>query len=234
MYKRSKILALILARGGSKGIPKKNIKILKGKPLLAYTIEEAKNSKYIDRIILSTDDKYIANTGKKYGAEVPFIRPEKLATDEATSEDTMIHAIKWLQDNDNYNPKYTMLLQPTSPLRIKKDIDKSIELIINKGADSLVGLVKSDKHPYWMMEIKNGEVVPFDERKTEYNRRQELPPIYIINGAMYIVRTELLLKEKNLQPGYTVPYIMPKKRSVDIDDMMDWRFVEMLIEERRI
>lgn len=231
MYKNKKILALILARGGSKGIPKKNIKKLKGKPLIAYTVEKALKSNYLDRIILSTDSKEIANIGKKYGAEVPFMRPKILATDHATSEESMIHAINWLKENENYNSKYVMLLQPTSPLRKVKDIDKSVEKIIDKKADSLVSLVQSDKHPFWMMKIKDGQVKTFDKKKEKYKRRQELPPIYIINGAIYIMKTNLFLKKKKLQPGYTIPHIMPKKRSIDIDDILDFKFVKMLIKE---
>lgn len=232
MLNNKKVLAIILARGGSKGIPNKNIKKLNDKPLIAYTIEEANKSAYIDKFILSTDDKEIASVSKTFGAEVPFLRPGNLATDTATSEDAMLHTINWLGNNQNFISDYVMLLQPTSPLRTVKDIDNSIEKIINEDGDSIIGLVKAEKHPYWMMEIKNGKVSSFakTERK-KYTRRQDLPDIYNINGAIYITKTELFKNTLCRWAGETLPYVMPKKRSIDIDDTMDWKLAELMLKE---
>ncbi|MTI59276.1 MAG: acylneuraminate cytidylyltransferase family protein [Firmicutes bacterium] len=230
MINNQVVLSIILARSGSKGIPKKNIKKLKGKPLISYTIEEAVKSKYIDRIIISTDDFQIGEIAKQYGAEVPFLRPKELATDKATSEDAMIHTINWLEKNEEYKSDYVMLLQPTSPLRRVEDIDKSLEKLIIINGDSLISLCEADKHPAWMMEIKDNTAVPFYSEKIEYNRRQELPKIYNINGAIYITKTNLFLKYKSRWAGKTIPYIMPKERSIDIDDNFDWKVVESLME----
>ena len=233
MYKKNDILAVILARGGSKGIPKKNIKPLNSRPLIYYTISEAQNSDYIDRLVVSTDDNEIAKTSKKYGAEVPFKRPEYLASDEATSIDAIIHTLNWLDENESFSPEYVMLLQPTSPLRRVKDIDDSIEQLIENKGDSLISLKESEKHPYWMMEIQEGLVEPFSEKKEEYSRRQDLPAVYEINGAIYLARTDLLLEEKTLSPGDTLPYVMPKERSIDIDDIFDWKIAELLLKEEK-
>lgn len=234
MINEKSILAVILARGGSKGIPGKNIKELKGKPLIAYTIEEAKKSEYIDRIILSTDDNEIARVGQDYGAEVPFMRPEELARDDSLSRDAILHALDWLEENEDYTPEYLMILQPTSPLREVKDIDNSIEKIVKEDADSIIGICETEKHPYWMIEIKTGEVVPFNKEGIKCTRRQDLPDIYHINGAIYVAKTELYIKNeepwRNEKIG-TIPYIMPKERSVDIDNMLDWKLVELLLEE---
>src|SRR3989344_5310224 len=139
---KTKILGLITARGGSKSIPKKNIKFLCGKLLIAYTIDEAKKSGVFDRIILSTDDKEIADVGRKFGVEVPFMRPKKLAKDKTPTLPVLIHAISWLRENENYFPDYIMLLQPTSPFRNSDHIREAKELIEKSGADSVVGVGK--------------------------------------------------------------------------------------------
>jgi CMP-N-acetylneuraminic acid synthetase len=231
MIKQGQVLGLILARGGSKGIPRKNIKKLNGKPLVSYTIKAARKSSYLDRIVVSTDDSEIAAVAEHWGAEAPFLRPDKLATDEAASIDAVIHAVNWLKKESSYHPEYTMLLQPTSPLRKTEDIDKAVEKLIKNGGGSLIGLSESDKHPYWMMKIKEGEVVPFSEKKSQYTRRQDLPEVYEINGAIYLAETEKMLSEKKLLPGITLPYTMPKKRSIDIDDRLDWKLAEVLLKE---
>ncbi|AZR73887.1 acylneuraminate cytidylyltransferase [Anoxybacter fermentans] len=225
-------LALILARGGSKGIPKKNIKILNGKPLLAYTIEEAKKSKFIDRVVLSTESEEIAEVGKRYGAEVPFMRPKELATDEASSIDAIIHALNWLKMNEDYWPKFTVLLQPTSPLRTVKDIDGAIEKLLEHNAESLVSLCEVDKHPFWLKKIIDNRVVPYTEEGQHITRRQDLPKVYSLNGAIFIAESILLVKERSFYVGRTIPYIMPKERSVDIDNIIDWHLAEILMKER--
>lgn len=229
----AKFLALVLARGGSKGIPKKNIKLLGGKPLLAYTIEAAKASRYLDRVILSTEDQEIAETGRRYGAEVPFMRPAELATDQASSIDTIIHALNWLRDTEGYLPDYTVLLQPTSPFRTAADIDGAIEKLLQCGAASLVSLCEADAHPFWLKKIVDDRVVPFTEEGAGITRRQDLPAVYNLNGAIYIAETELMIREKTFYVGTTAPYVMSKESSVDLDDMVDWLVAEALLKERR-
>ncbi|SJZ43945.1 acylneuraminate cytidylyltransferase family protein [Selenihalanaerobacter shriftii] len=235
MFEGNQILAIILARGGSKGIPKKNIKELNGKPLIAYTIESAKQSRYIDCLVLSTDDEEIAEVGKQYGAEVPFIRPDELATDTAKSEDAIIHALNWLRDNEEYLPDYIMLLQPTSPLRAVEDINRSIEKLTASKADSLISICKTDKSPYWMKTINDeGYLEPVISEKKHYNRRQDLPDTYQLNGAIYIAKVEMFLKYKSFFTDKIVPYIMPRERSIDIDDVIDWKLIQLLLEEEFI
>ncbi len=230
MISDKSILAIITARGGSKGIPRKNITPLLGKPLIAWTIEAAKKSKYIDRLILSTEDQKIAKIGKDYGVEIPFLRPKDLATDEAKSVDCMIHAIKWLKNNDKYISDYVMLLQPTSPLRTVDDIDTALEEIFKQKGDSLIGLCKVRKHPYWMMKIERGIITPYYKKWVNYQRRQDLPDIYNVNGAIYIIKSTLLLKKKVFWSGKTIPYVMPEERSVDIDNKIDLKLADLLIQ----
>jgi len=227
------ILALILARGGSKGIPKKNIKQLCGKPLIAYTIEAAFNSECINRVVVSTDDDEIAEIAKKWGADVPFKRPEKLATDTATSNDAIVHALNWLLKNENYTPELFLNLQATSPFRDKKDIDKAIKKFIDSDADSLISVTETDKSPYWMRTIdENGYLNPIMETDKKYNRRQDLPSVYVLNGAIYMMESIRFLKNRKFNIGNVLPYIMDKISSVDIDNMLDWKFAEFLMEEK--
>lgn len=155
------VVAIIPARGGSKGIPRKNIKNLNGKPLIAYTIEEALKSKYVDRVIVSTEDLEIAEISKSFGAEVPFFRPKELAQDDTPGIEPIIHAINYLLNDENYNFDYVMCLQCTSPLRNSKQIDEAILEMYNKDADSAVSVCESEVNPYWMKVIKNGKMVDY-------------------------------------------------------------------------
>ncbi|KGM96428.1 acylneuraminate cytidylyltransferase [Clostridium novyi A str. 4552] len=227
------ILCIIPARGGSKGVYKKNIKLCNGKPLIAYTIEEAKKSKYIDRIIVSTDDNDIASIGKKFGAEVPFLRPDEIAGDDTPGITPIIHAINWLKDNEGYLPDYVMCLQCTSPLRKVEHIDEAIEKLINLEVDSLVSVCEVEHSPFWMKEINNGKMKDFIQTdKNNLYRRQNLPTIYRLNGAIYIAKTQKLLQIKNWYTEDTIPYIMDKISSVDIDDEIDFKFGEFLLKDR--
>ena len=148
MYKGETILGLIPARGGSKGLPRKNIKLLLGKPLIAWTIEQALASKYLDKVVVSTDDEEIAKISKKYGAEVPFIRPKELATDKTKGIDVVLHTIRWMEENGK-SYDFLMLLQSTSPLRTFEDMDKAIELLFLKKAKAIVSVCEVEHHPYW-------------------------------------------------------------------------------------
>jgi N-acylneuraminate cytidylyltransferase/CMP-N,N'-diacetyllegionaminic acid synthase len=234
MYKNNEILALIPARGGSKGIKIKNIKKLLGKPLITYTIESAIESKYIDRVVVTTDDKTIAEVSKKCGAEVPFIRPKELAQDDTPGIEPIIHGIKWLKENENYDPNYVLCLQPTSPLRDSEDIDKAIEHLIDGQAASLVSVCEVDQHPYWMKKIEDGILKPFLDinLNKKYFRRQELPEIYILNGAIYMSKTNSLLQNKSFYGENTLAYVMSKEKSIDIDDIFDFKLVEIILKER--
>ncbi|MBD3211015.1 MAG: acylneuraminate cytidylyltransferase family protein [Candidatus Lokiarchaeota archaeon] len=230
-FKNQNVLGIITARGGSKEIPRKNIKKLAGKPLIQYTFDAVRGSNLLDRCILSSEDEEIIRYSKKAGMEVPFKRPKDLALDSSKSIDVLIHALKYLSDEDSYNPNYVMTLQPTSPLRNSIDIDESIKIIMNNNiADSLVSVIKvpHNFNPYSIMILKKKYLENYLNKKII--RRQELPNFYARNGAaIYITKTETLLNNKEIIGGYCLPYFMPEERSIDIDNDYDWRIAELLI-----
>ena len=233
-FARPKVLGLITARGGSKSIPQKNIALVAGKPLITWTIDAANLSTSIDRIIVSTDDVSIADVSFGSGGEVPFMRPNELAQDESSHIDVVIHAIDWLAANEQYRPDYVILLQPTSPLRTAEDIDEAIKLILDKSAKCVVSVCESHQHPYLMTRITQaGALAKFmldsPESGSASIRRQEMPPAYFINGAIYIVSCKALLEERTLLPAPAFPYIMPQERSYQIDVPWDLYFVDLLM-----
>ncbi len=218
------VLAIIPARGGSKGIPHKNIAPLAGKPLIAWTIEEAKKSKYIDRLILSSEDEDIIKVAKQYGCEVPFIRPKELAQDDTPGVDPIRHAIDTLPEKYDY----IVLLQPTSPLRNVDDIDGCIEKCVNEGLPFCVSVCEPGKSPYWMVTLdKKGLMHKLLETKAV--RRQDLPTTYAFNGAVYVGETDKFLEENSFITDETAGYIMPPLRSADVDTMLDLKWCEMLM-----
>lgn len=220
------VLAIIPARGGSKGVPRKNIRALAGKPLIAWTIQEALKSRYLDRIIVSTEDSEIAEVAKTWGAEVPFMRPAELAQDDTPGIDPVIHAIRSLPGYD-----YVVLLQPTSPLRSHADIDGCIELCENRKALSCVSVSEPDKSPYWMFTVDaQGRMKQLLELDRTISRRQELPPVYALNGAVYVVQTGSLLETRSFVTESTMPYLMSKTGSIDIDTETDFAIAEFFLE----
>jgi len=226
MINGKSILAIIPARGGSKGVPRKNIRDLCGKPLIAWTIEEAQKSKYIDRLIISSEDDEIIAVAKEWGCEVPFVRPKELAQDETSGMDPIFHAIEVLEQKYYY----VVLLQVTSPLRTIDDIDGCIEWCIKHNAKSCVAVSEVAENPYWMYTVdSDSKLNKFVKTESEYTRRQELPRIYITNGAMYIAENEWLLVNKGFEsPPHTIGYIMPQERAVDIDCELDFRVCEFI------
>lgn len=227
------ILSLILARGGSKGIPRKNIKLLNGKSLIGYTIEAAKKSKYINRIVVSTDNQEIAEVALDYGAEVPFIRPEELATDEASSNDAIFHALEFLENQEDYFPDYLLNLQTTSPLRDHKEIDKAIKTFLEseRSYESLISVCKAFENPFWMQKIENDKLKPLMESFDDFDHRQELPEVYQLNGAIYLSTYKMFLEYKSFYTDNIYPYIMEQEKSIDIDNNLDWKLAEILLEE---
>lgn len=220
------ILAIIPARGGSKGIPRKNIKPIAGKPLIAWTIEEAKKSKYIDRLILSSEDEEIIEVAKEYGCEVPFVRPKELAKDDTPGIEPVIHAIKTLPEEYDY----VCLLQPTSPLRKVEHIDGCFEKCINNNADSCVSVTEVDKHPFWMYELTDSKyLIPVIEAEF-VARRQNLPKVFALNGAIYFAAVNQILDQKVFVTNNTLGFIMDKKSSVDVDDEIDFFISSKLLE----
>ena len=230
--KKETIVAVITARGGSKGIPQKNLKTFLGKPLIAYSIDAALQAQTLTRTIVSTDDKTIAEVSEQYGAEVPFLRPEHLATDTATSIAVLQHAVSYLAEQEGYKTDITVCLQPTSPLRSAKDLDQAVNLCLQSGADSVVSLCQAKHHPFWMKKIVDGRVHSFiEDDEQHYTRRQDLPPVYQLNGALYVTRTTILLEQHRILGEHTVPYIMPQERSIDIDTPADLRLAECILKK---
>jgi len=228
MYKNRSILGIIPARSGSKGLPGKNIMSLCGKPLISWTIREALLSKYLDKVIVSTDDNKIALISRKYGADVPFLRPKKLATSSSKIIDVLIHAINYLENKDQ-NYQLIMLLQPTSPLRKAQDIDGAIELLFKKKAKSIVSVCPSEHHPWWSDTLtKDERLTNFLKQIDLHKNRQHLPKFYRINGAIYLVYIEFLKKNKSFFSKETFAYLMPIERSVDIDNQLDFEFAKVL------
>lgn len=215
MINGKSVLAIIPARGGSKGVPRKNIRDLAGKPLIAWTIEAARKSVYIDRVILSSDDPEIIDVAKSWGCDVPFIRPAELARDETPGIDPVIHALEKLPGYD-----YAVLLQPTSPLRITEDIDASIARCEESGAPACVSVTEPAHHPHWMYTLNGtGVLRPLAEERGL--RRQDLPPVYALNGATYVAQVPWLVKSRTFLGVETHAYVMPPCRSIDIDTEQD-------------
>jgi len=224
------MLAIIPARGGSKGLPGKNIKTLLGKPMIAYTIEEALKSKYIDEVIVSTDSLEIEAVAKNFGAKSHFLRPAELALDDSKAINTYIYTVDRLNNNFDYSIDNFVILQPTSPLRIVKDIDGAIKLFKEKDADSVVSYTE-EHHPIdWHKYItSNGKFENiFDEKLLN---RQDIKPSYFPNGAIFVFSLELI-KRNLYYSENSYAYIMPRLRSVDIDVLEDFQYAEFLIGQK--
>jgi CMP-N,N'-diacetyllegionaminic acid synthase len=231
-----KVLGIITARGGSKGIPGKNLKLLAGKPLLAYTVDTARRSGALDRVILSTEDEAIAIAGRDLGCDVPFMRPLDLAHDDTPHLPVIQHATRWMEERVNYRPDAVMILQPTSPLRTAQDIVAAIELLDRSGADSVLSVneVPAHSHPMRTLRVDNaGNAVLFvsgEPVRKRINRRQDLPPAWVMNGAIYACRTRVLFDaEPSLYGNRVVAYRMPAERSISIDDLEDWKAAERAV-----
>lgn len=231
MYKNKKIVAIIPARGGSKGIPKKNIKLLAGKPLIAYSIEASLKSKHIDRTIVSTDDREIAEVSKKYGAEI-IERPKELAKDDSPTILAIRHVANYLEKKENYTTDIVVILQPTSPLREISEINEAIEKFLETGADLIVSVSEAKHHPFWSFEIEGDKLTPFIKDGFKITRRQNLPRIYAVNGAVYVMSKKTLEKD-NIFDGDIRAIIMNEEKSIDIDSMLDFRIAELLIKETK-
>jgi CMP-N,N'-diacetyllegionaminic acid synthase len=232
-----KILCLIPARSGSKGIPDKNIKILDGKPLMAHSIYQAEKSRFRDhmRIIVTTDSEKYATIAQAYGAECPFLRPSSISQDLSIDLEFMKHAVQWLSENENYNPDIILQLRPTQPRRKVEDIDNCLEKFIQnlEDYDSLRTVVEFDKSPYKMYRIINdNDLVPLfnsvDSIKNEpFNQcRQFLPKTYLHNGYIDILKTSLLETNK-ISGDRILPYVMEKSDTIDIDNDDDWKKAEI-------
>jgi CMP-N-acetylneuraminic acid synthetase len=228
-----KVLGIITARGGSKGIPGKNLKLLAGRPLLAYTVDAARDSGALDRVILSTEDAAIAAAGRSMGCEVPFVRPAELSADETIHLHVIQHAARWMIDHAGYQPDAVMILQPTSPLRTAGDIAGAVRLLEASGGDSVVSVSEASAHahPLRMLRVDDhGNATLFatgEPVRKRINRRQDLPQAWVMNGAIYACRTGLLFEaEPTLYGDRVAAFRMPAERSISIDDFEDWSAAE--------
>lgn len=232
MYKGYSILCVIPARGGSKGLPGKNIKEISGRPLIAYSIEQAKGAKYVDRIIVSTENREIADIARRYGAEVPFMRPRKLATDDCSIIDVLLHAMDWMENKGKCKFDILVLLHATAPLRTTEDIDNSIKLLADKKADNVFSVTEAHRNPYFnMVEVRENGTVGL-VKSGSFVTRQSAPRVFDMNASIYVWWKDVLRKKKSVFLKKSHVYIMPRERSVDIDDYLDFRIAEMLLKEK--
>lgn len=241
-----KVLAIILARGGSKSIPKKSIAPCAGKPLMTYTIEAAKNSKLIDRLIISTDDEEMAEYARSQGVEVPFMRPKELAGDLTPDLPVMQHALSWLKEKENFTPEMLVHLRPTTPLKASADIDKGIELMrAHPDAESVRSICEPMHTPFKMFRLDEGEVYLkpilskeypeiFEKYKEPYNMpRQVLPKIWRHSGYIDIIRPEVITRKNSMSGSKIVPLKFDKWRDIDIDSPKEIKDAEAVIEKLR-
>lgn len=234
--KRFEVLAIVPARGGSKGLPGKNIMELDGHPLIAYSIKAGLDAKLVSRVIVSTDSEEIAAVSRRYGAEVPFLRPNELAGDKSLDIDFWQHALGWLAENENYVPDYVVQLRPTSPIRHPKLVDTCIDRIVSAGADSLRIVTPAPATPYKMWVVNDnatrmeplleleGVVEPFNQL------RQTLPPVYWQIGTLDVIRTTLIAEQGKLSGEYILPYIVEGEYAVDIDRVEDFELAQRIIQ----
>lgn len=226
MIEEKSVLGVILARGGSKELPRKNVRELAGKPLIAWTIEAGLQSEYVDRLILSSDDEEIMRIAEEWGCEVPFQRPDELAQDDTPSMDALLHALDQVPEHD-----YVVLLQPTSPLRTAEDVDGTIDTCHDRVAPACVSVVETDKPPEWMYTITDdGRLDRVLDEEESVARRQDARSTYVLNGAVYVARTNWLREKKIFVTDCTQFHLMPKKRSVDVDTELDLVWCGFLID----
>lgn len=229
-----KMLCTICARGGSKGVPDKNIRELLGKPLIAYTIEHALNSKLIDRVVVSTDSEKITNVARQFSAEVPFIRPAGLSSDNAPKLPVIQHAVKYYMNSLGFSPDYIVDLDPTSPLRIDDDINRCVDLVVNDAnCDSVITGYGSNKNPYFnMIEInEDGFAMLCKEADQHITDRQSAPTVFAMNASIYVWKTKILLNQKHVISGRVKFVEMPLERSIDIDSEIDFKLVELIMKD---
>lgn len=223
-------VAIIPARGGSKGIKKKNIKLFNGKPLINWTIEVALQCSCIDRVIVSTDSEEIADIAKSAGAEAPFLRPADIAQDTTSDMPVLEHVARFLEENEGVRSDIIIYLRPTQPLRIKEDIEGAHELFTSIMPDWVRSICDSEYHPYWMKVMHGNELAPFVSGKSEqeYYQRQLLPPAYRINGLVDITKYDTIINKKLLYGGDVRGFLTPVERSLDIDSELDFKVAEFV------
>jgi CMP-N-acetylneuraminic acid synthetase len=234
--KVTRVLGLTLARGGSKSVPRKNIKLIAGVPLIGYTIAEALKSNLITRYIVSTDDEEIQQVAIECGADAPFLRPSEFSTDEASSVAAMQHAVDWVEQQEGVKYDYIVELMCTNPMKSVEDIDASIEKLISTQADSVIAVHQlEDHHPARIKKLVDDKIVDFCIAEIPESRRQDLKPeAYIRSGSIYALKRDYLMVDgKRYGSDNSRPYILPKERAVNIDTEIDFMIAEQLIKNRR-
>ena len=228
------IVAFIFARGGSKGLPNKNIKILNGKPLIAWSIEHAKAVNRIDRVIVSTDSEEIAEIAREYGAEVPFIRPVNLATDESPEWLSWQHGLKYLKNSDGYLPDLMLSVPTTAPLRDVEDINKVIDEYQGNKTDIVITVTESYRSPFFNIVKKgaDGYVDLFISSEKDLSRRQDCPKTFDITTVAYAAKPSFVLEKKNMFEGRVRQVVVPKERSIDIDTLLDFELAEYIFKKK--
>ena len=222
------ILVVIPARSGSKGIPGKNIKKLHGKPLINYTIEAAKEIFENSQVIVSTDDKEIAEIAASHGANIPFLRPKELAQDDSSTRDVILHLVDYFERKKSM-PSVIVLLQVTSPLRNSKHLNEALDLFFHKDCDMVVSVTESKTSPYFNLYEENKEGYLQKSKDGTFTRRQDVPPVYEYNGAIYIFKTKSIVESEMKDFEKITKYVMSKNDSIDIDDEVDWKIAEYIL-----
>ncbi len=221
-----KVFGLIPARGGSKGIPRKNVKLIAGKPLIVWTIEAALRSSLLDAVVVSTDDPEIAEVARNAGAQVPFMRPPEIAQDKTSGLEPVLHALDQLPQYES-----VLLLQPTSPLRTTEDIDECLRMAKERNALSVASVSESLTHPYWTYRLGEFQTLSPMVDAAPIARRQDLPKVFALNGALYFSNANWLRRSRNFVGTDTLAYVMQRERAVDLDTSLDWKFAELLLKE---
>ena len=233
-FKKKNILGFVPARGGSKGLPGKNIRPLCGKPLIAWTIGQALSSRLLTRVIVSTDDAKIARAARRFGADLPFMRPLSLATDRAPMSDAMVHALEHYKKlGEEFD--FIVLLEPTSPLRKENDIDNAISLLLKneKKADSVISLGEvHTAHPAIVKKIHKGQIVPYLSCSKIVQRRQDLPSAYFPFGVAYVVKVKEFLATRTIYQKRSLPYLIERWQNFEIDDLCDFLSIEAILKKR--
>ncbi len=229
---KKKIICIITARKNSKGIKNKNLKKINNKELIYYPIKAAKKSKLIDQVVVSTDSKRIANVSKKYGANVPFLRPRKFSGDNSKSFDAINHCLNFFFKKNLFYD-YFVLLEPTSPFTTSKDIDNGIKKLLknNKIAEALVTVTKVEQaHPNFLSKIKKNHIIsPYQSKKFNFKRRQELSSLYYFDGSLYVSEVKSYLKKKTFNHNKTLAFELPKYKSIEIDDLTDLKLARLIL-----
>jgi len=235
MFKNKKILCVIPARSGSKGLKNKNILKINNRELIYYPIKSALKSKYIDYILFSSDSKKYNDIAKKYKASCPFVRPKKFSKDKSTSYQVIKHGIEFLREKNKKTFDYIICLEPTSPLTNHKDVDRCIKKIINTKSNSLVSVMRSEKYsiPYHFVLKKDGRILPFVSGNNFKKRRQLIKNTYILDGSLYIAKIKDYFKYKGFFTKKTICEIMPKIKNLEIDDILDYKMIKYYLENKK-